>query len=89
MESRTIWTVGHSNHEMEHFLGMLRGSSVKLVADVRRFPGSRRQVQFQQDNLQEALSAAGIGYRHFLELGGRRTKRDPNSPNRGCGGSNC
>ena len=41
--------------------------------DVRRFPGSRRHPQFNQEQLAAALDAAGIAYRHEVELGGRRT----------------
>jgi len=44
---------------------------VRALVDVRRFPGSRRNPQFNQKPLAEALSAAGIQYRHAVELGGR------------------
>jgi len=81
MNSPTIWTIGHSNHELAHFLAMLTQSAITAVADVRRFPGSRRQTHFGRENLEQALSAAGIAYRHFPELGGRRTARAPDSPN--------
>lgn len=80
-DSRTIWTIGHSNHSIDHFISMLSASSISLVADVRRFPGSRRQPQFARENLAQALAAAGIKYQHFPDLGGRRTSRAPNSPN--------
>lgn len=80
-DEKTIWTVGHSNHALEHFLRMLSEASITQLADVRRFPGSRRQPQFQQADLETALAQAGIGYRHFPELGGRRSSRMPNSPN--------
>jgi uncharacterized protein (DUF488 family) len=44
---------------------------VRLLVDVRRFPGSRRNPQFGREALTEILAAAGIGYRHAQELGGR------------------
>jgi uncharacterized protein (DUF488 family) len=52
------------------------------VADVRRFPSSRRLPHFNAPELAQALGEGGIEYRHFPELGGRR---DParGSPNRG------
>jgi uncharacterized protein (DUF488 family) len=52
------------------------------VADVRRFPSSRRLPHFNAPELARALGESGIEYRHFPELGGRR---DParGSPNRG------
>jgi uncharacterized protein (DUF488 family) len=53
------------------------------VADVRRFPGSRRYPHFNGEALSESLGLAGIAYRHFGGLGGRRGKRSPGSPNTG------
>jgi uncharacterized protein (DUF488 family) len=80
---RTIWTLGHSNHPMETFLDLLEASSIRLVADVRRFPGSRRHPQFGREELERHLGEAGIGYRHLEGLGGRRSARAPDSPNTG------
>jgi len=51
------------------------------VADVRRSPGSRKHPQFNGANLEGSLREAGIGYRHFPDLGGRRKKRADGSPN--------
>jgi len=50
---------------------MLREGGVRTLVDVRRFPGSRRNPQFDQQPLHEALGPAGISYRHAVELGGR------------------
>ena len=75
------WTVGHSTHPIEKFLEILGAGDIELLADVRRFPGSRRHPQFNQDALAESLAAAGIAYRHFVALGGRRSERLPDSPN--------
>jgi uncharacterized protein (DUF488 family) len=75
------WTIGHSNREISEFLELLRSVKVTAVADVRRFPGSRRCPHFNSDNLEAALQKAGLSYRHFAELGGRRTSRLESSPN--------
>lgn len=80
---RAIWTIGHSNQGIDHFLDLLRGPSITMVADVRRFPGSRRHPQFGAEALRESLAVEGIGYRHFANLGGRRGKPVPGSPNTG------
>jgi uncharacterized protein (DUF488 family) len=80
---RTIWTLGHSNHSMETFLGLLEGPAIRLLSDVRRFPGSRRHPQFQREALERRLGQAGIAYRHLQDLGGRRSARAPDSPNTG------
>ena len=76
-----IWTIGHSNRELGEFLGLLAASSIGLVADVRRFPGSRRHPHFNLEALDAALGRVGMGYRHFADLGGRRDARAPQSPN--------
>jgi uncharacterized protein (DUF488 family) len=78
-----ILTVGHSNHEEGGFVEVLRGAGVELIADVRRYPGSRRQPHFERSALAGVLLEVGLGYRWLGEaLGGRRKPR-PDSPNGG------
>lgn len=78
---RIVWTVGHSTRLIEAFLEVLAAGNIELLADVRRYPGSRRYPQFNQEALAASLTAAGIEYRHFVDLGGRRSERLPESPN--------
>src|SRR5215475_13186783 len=68
-----VFTIGHSNHPLATFIGLLRGAGVTAVADVRSIPYSRRWPQFGRPALERSLPEAGIGY-VFLgaELGGRR-----------------
>jgi uncharacterized protein (DUF488 family) len=75
-----IWTIGHSTRSAEQFIGLLDEFGIKLLADVRLLPGSRRYPQFNQDTLQRSLGERGITYEHFPELGGRRKPR-PDSTN--------
>jgi uncharacterized protein (DUF488 family) len=77
----TLWTIGHSTRPLDEFLDLLVRSSIGLVADVRKIPGSSRYPQFNADALETSLRAAGIAYRHYPDLGGRRGKRAPGSPN--------
>jgi uncharacterized protein (DUF488 family) len=57
---------------------------VELVCDVRRFPASRRNPQFNSGALAGALDAAGVAYEPLgEELGGRR---EPSRPAPGPGG---
>ncbi|WP_227753743.1 MULTISPECIES: DUF488 domain-containing protein [Ramlibacter] len=72
----TVWTVGHSTHSFPGFLQILQAHAVETVADVRRFPGSRRHPQFGAEPLRDALAAHRIEYHWFAELGGRR-RPDP------------
>jgi uncharacterized protein (DUF488 family) len=69
----TIYTVGHGVRPVEELVETLHEADVRTLVDVRRFPSSRRNPQFNQAALSEALSAAGIAYRHAVELGGRRS----------------
>jgi uncharacterized protein (DUF488 family) len=68
----TVWTVGHSTRSLPEFLAILAPYGIKAVADVRRFPGSRRQPQYNEPVLAAALHAAGIDYISIPALGGRR-----------------
>jgi len=81
MAASVIWTVGHSNRQVKELIGLLAGQSIALLADVRRFPVSRRQPQFSRENLGAALREAGIAYQHFEALGGRRSRIREASPN--------
>lgn len=67
-----IYTVGHSTRSLEAFVDLLRGAEVKMVVDVRSYPRSRTNPQFNSERLAEDLPAADIGYRHLRALGGRR-----------------
>jgi uncharacterized protein (DUF488 family) len=74
-----IWTVGHSNHPIESFLGILRAHGIERLIDVRRFPVSRKWPHFDAERLAETLPAGGIEYAGMRELGGHRKAR-PDSP---------
>jgi len=67
-----IWTIGHSTRKIDIFLSLLEKNGIKLVADVRMFPGSKRYPRFGREPLAKSLGEAGIRYEHFPELGGRR-----------------
>jgi uncharacterized protein (DUF488 family) len=67
----TLWTLGHSTHPIERFLGLLEAHGIRRLADVRRYPTSR-WPQFKQDALKASLSTVGIEYSHIPELGGYR-----------------
>ena len=67
------WTIGHGTSTAEELLATLRQAGVETLVDVRRFPGSRRNPQFDQAALADDLEAAGIAYAHAPDLGGRRS----------------
>jgi uncharacterized protein (DUF488 family) len=74
-----IWTIGHSTRTIDDFISLLEEHGIKVLADVRLLPGSKRYPQFNKEALAESLKAHAIRYEHFPELGGRRK---PNADSR-------
>ncbi|MBS0226517.1 MAG: DUF488 domain-containing protein [Proteobacteria bacterium] len=68
----TFFTIGHSNRSLDEFIALLAESSIERVIDVRAFPRSRSNPQFNIDTLPAALAEHGIAYDHLAALGGRR-----------------
>jgi uncharacterized protein (DUF488 family) len=67
-----IYSIGHSSHQLEEFLGLLRGHGIEVLADVRSSPWSRFAPQFNRELLERPLRAAGVRYVfRGGELGGR------------------
>jgi uncharacterized protein (DUF488 family) len=68
-----VWTIGHGTRTSEELVATLQHAEVGTVVDVRRFPGSRRNPQFNQTALADCLGRTGIAYVHVPDLGGRRS----------------
>jgi uncharacterized protein (DUF488 family) len=75
-----FFTIGHSTRTIEEIVGLLRLAEVGVVADVRTVPKSRTNPQYNKDVLPAALEAVQIGYRHFPELGGLRSRSKEIAP---------
>jgi uncharacterized protein (DUF488 family) len=77
--SEHVFTIGHSTHPLDGFLGLLAQHRIEALVDIRRFPSSKKFPHFNQKNLAASLQEASIEY-HWLEaLGGRRHKRESDS----------
>jgi uncharacterized protein (DUF488 family) len=81
-----IFTIGHGRREVSELVACLREADVATLVDVRRYPGSRRNPQFNQKALAAALAEAGIDYRNAVELGGLRVD-EPSEERFACLGS--
>jgi uncharacterized protein (DUF488 family) len=79
----TVFTIGHGIRESTELVDMLREARAGTLVDVRRFPGSRRNPQFNRRALALTLASAGLEYRHAVELGGRRSA-EPGEERFGC-----
>ena len=75
-----IHTIGHSTRSQEALVALLQEAGVELLIDVRSYPRSRRNPQFDAEALAAALGRAGIGYEHLKALGGRRGPRNGDAP---------
>jgi uncharacterized protein (DUF488 family) len=78
-----VFTIGHGTRPAEELLEPLLEAGVRTLIDVRRYPSSRRNPQFDGAALAETLGQAGIVYRHAVELGGRRSS-EPGEERFGC-----
>lgn len=82
MTTHVMFTIGHSTRTREDFAGLLQAYGIRLLVDVRTIPRSRRNPQFNQDNLSAYLKKSGIDYVWLKELGGLRHPK-PDSQNKG------
>ena len=70
--THTVFTIGHSNLELEEFFSLLSKHGIRTVCDVRSRPASFRHPQFNRDAFEVNLRDAGYKYEFFGEsLGGR------------------
>lgn len=81
-QPKAVFTIGHSSHPIATFIELLRAHDIEALVDVRSFPGSRRNPQFNQPALREALKAAGISYHHMVSLGGKRESSGAAEPHK-------
>lgn len=77
-----IYTIGHSTRSLDELVRLLEEHRVTRLADIRRYPGSRRYPHFSGESLAATLPPLGIEYAHFPDLGGRRSP-SKSSPNGG------
>lgn len=76
-----IYSVGHSVRSIEEFIELLKHYGVEILVDVRHYPRSRRNPQFNKEALPSELEPFSIRYVHLEGLGGLRkpTKDSINS----------
>ena len=72
MAETRVYTIGHSTHPIDEFIGMLKVNNIGRLIDVRTVPGSRHNPQFGERELATSMPGAGIDYQRLPELGGLR-----------------
>lgn len=75
-----VYTIGHSTRDADELVALLREHEIKLLADIRRYPGSKRYPHFASEAMARWLPEHDVAYIHMPELGGRR-KPLPDSRN--------
>lgn len=69
-----LYTIGHSTHSSQHFLGLISQYSIDALVDVRSHPFSRYNPQFSRETLKEVLKDSGIEYVFLGDQLGVRSK---------------
>jgi uncharacterized protein (DUF488 family) len=75
-----IYTIGHSTRSLDELFDLLYENDVECLFDIRAYPGSRTNPQFNKDNLEKELPDKGIEYDHMRALGGRRKEAEDIDP---------
>lgn len=70
-----IATIGYEASSIDDFVETLKAANVQHLVDVRELPISRKRG-FAKSKLSETLSAAGIKYSHFRDLGDPKPGRE-------------
>jgi uncharacterized protein (DUF488 family) len=72
-----IYTVGHSTHQLDFFLELIKTVEINCIVDVRSIPASAHNPQYNQDSFKRFLKYNHITYLHFAkEFGARQTDSD-------------
>jgi uncharacterized protein (DUF488 family) len=77
MDKPTVYTIGHSTHQLDYFFELLKEYGVTCVVDVRSVPASAYNPQYNQEPFKNFLKNHKITYLHFAEeFGARQTDPD-------------
>ena len=57
-----VFTIGHSTHPLDCFIAFLKQHNITALCDIRSRPYSRRNPQFNRDNLKKSLGEKDIVY---------------------------
>src|SRR5579862_664410 len=72
---RSFYTIGHSSHSLERFVGLLRANEIEVLVDTRSYPYSKWVPHFGRESLKEAVEATGIRYLYMGDVVGGRPKQ--------------
>ena len=67
-----IYTIGHGNKRFGELVDILKAYHIRILVDIRSYPGSRRNPHFNREALEANLPQVGVSYEWFKGLGGYR-----------------
>lgn len=59
---KTIYTIGHSTRKLEELIEILKNFKIEVLVDIRHFPHSKHNPQFNKENLEIELPKNNIQY---------------------------
>jgi uncharacterized protein (DUF488 family) len=72
MNKPVVYTIGHSTHQLNFFLELLKYVGIDCIVDVRSVPASTYNPQYNQDTFKIFLNNNNIMYLHFAKEFGAR-----------------
>ncbi|CAF1259233.1 unnamed protein product [Rotaria magnacalcarata] len=75
--AHTIYTIGHSYHDLSNFFSILKLHNIDQIVDIRRSPRSASNPHFNIDQLKEECSLSRSSFKYSFQgdiLGGRRRR---------------
>jgi uncharacterized protein (DUF488 family) len=76
METKRVFTIGHSTHSVDYFVTLLKRYHVDVLADVRSAPYSSRVPHFNRKAIAQTMREHGLEYWYLgAALGGRPADR--------------
>ncbi|CUQ49796.1 Uncharacterized conserved protein [Clostridium paraputrificum] len=71
-----IFTIGHSNYDVERLIDMLRFYNINCVVDIRGTPYSKYNIQYNKEIIQKTLEREGFIYIYMAkELAAKRINK--------------
>lgn len=71
-----LFTIGHSNYEINYFINIVKKYKINCIVDVRSIPYSKYSPQYNKENIKKLLKINKINYIYMgKEFGAMRTAK--------------
>jgi len=69
----SAYTIGHSTRTSAELIKLIIAYKIQVLVDVRRYPRSKTNPQFNSETIEQELKKNGVRYIWEEDLGGRRS----------------